>query len=844
MPHGEHFLDDIADAVLDGEPVDWASAESQAQETVRPFLPHLRLVAAVADAQRRALPGAPPAHTPSPPAPGHWGHLGLIEPIGRGTFGEVFRAWDTRLDREVALKLLPASSSTKDHESSIIHEGRLLARVRHPNVVTIHGAEQIGDRVGLWMEFVRGRTLEQALQNGPTHARDVVSIGIELCRAVSAVHAAGLLHRDIKAHNVMRADDGRTVLMDFGAGVERAEGNAAVPAGTPLYLAPEVLAGAPATVRSDIYSLGVLLYHLAGDSYPIKGASIQEVRLAHERGERIALTTIRPDLPANLVRTIERACDPSPSRRHDSADALARDLASLQPRPIAVRIGRAVGAAAAGLAFVFLLSEGWLRVQGQPGLAARLRGALAATLAVPASPAILVRPLTNLGDAGDEALVDTITDGLVRQLGVIDGVQVKSQDTSFMLKDDQADAVTIGRRLGINLVVEGDVRLSGDRLVIHASLISIPSGRALWSEPIERVVNREGDLVALVDDLTRSIVDRLRLKLGRTQRRYETDLATYATYRRAQSLRGGRADRAAEAVDLYKDVLAADPTYAPASAALAATYGYLGLFYPDAANTYVTPRQATALLEPPARQALAFDEFLADAHAAIGVGHALALRWTDADSSFRHAIDLEPTRSTLCADYVLAVLLPSGRLDEAQALLETALERDPLSLDLRRVLARVQLNAGRYDDALEHCQRILERDPTFPFVALFQAWARFFRGDRVEAIQWFEQHAAGADRQVGTADDRIGVLGYLHAMHGRRAEAEAIAALPQFARLPQRQAEISGLLGDRRRALEALERLADLNPVRAAYQLTVPEVGLSLDSPDVRAFRRTRLGLP
>ena len=841
MPPGEHFLDDIAEAVLDGEPIDWASAESSAQEAAKPFLRHLRVVASVADAQRSALPGVPPAPTLSSPAPGHWGHLRLIEQIGRGTFGEVFRAWDTRLDREVALKLLPTASSPTGHESTIIHEGRLLARVRHPNVATIYGAEQIGDRVGLWMEFVRGRTLEQALKTGETRARDVVQIGIELCRAVSAVHAAGLLHRDIKAHNVMRADDGRTVLMDFGAGADLADGAPAVPAGTPLYLAPEILAGQPADVRSDIYGLGVLLYHLASGSYPIQGTSIHDVRLAHERGQRVGLSSSRPDLRADLARVIERACDPSPSRRYESADALARDLTALQPRPVAVRLGRALAAAAAGLVFVVLLSEGWFRLQGEPGLAARLRGALAATLAAPANPVILVRPLANLGDPGSESLVDTISNGLIRQLGIIDGVQVRSQDTSFMLKDEQADSVAIGKRLGVNLVVEGDARLSGDRLVIRAALISVASGRALWFEPVERDVSSEGDLVALVDDLTRSIVDRLRLKLGRTQRRYETDLATYATYRRAHALRGGRDYRAAEAVALYEGVIAADPTYAPAMAALAATYGYLGLFYPDVDRTFIRPQEAIALLEPWARQALALDEFLADAHAAMGFIHALSLRWDDADSSFRRAIDLEPTRSTLYSDYVLAVLLPSGRLDEALRLLETALERDPLSLDLRRVLTRVQLNAGRYDEALDNAQRVIERDPTFPNINQFAAWARFFRGERVEAIRWFEQFAAGDDRKVGTADDRIGGVGDLHAIHGRRAEAEAIAAL--FAWLPQRQAEIYGLLGDQERALEALGRLADLNPVRAGYQLTVPEIGLSLDDPDVRAFRRARLGL-
>ena len=845
MPPGERSLDDIADAVLDGEPVDWAFAESSAQEAAKPLLQHLRLVESVADAQRSAFPTADPTHTRPAPAPGHWGHLRLIEPIGRGTFGEVFRAWDTRRDREVSLKLLPASSSPRNHESSIIHEGRLLARVRHPNVVTIYGAEQIGDRIGLWMEFVRGRTLAQSLKSGETlSARDVVHIGIELCRAVSAVHAAGLLHRDIKAHNVMRADDGRTLLMDFGAGADVTEGAPAVPAGTPLYLAPEILAGQPATIRSDIYSLGVLLYHLASGSYPTRGTSINEVRLAHERGERVGLSRIRPDLRADLARVIERACDPSPSRRYESADALARDLAVLQPRPVGVRIPRALLAIAAAFVVIVLIAEGGLRLAGKPGVAARVRDALAATLAAPANPVILVRPLANIGDPDSESLVDTISNGLIHQLGIIDGVQVRSQDTSFMLKDDQADSVAMGKRLGVNLVVEGDARLSGDRLVVRAALISVPSGQALRSALVERVVSREGDVVAVVEDLTRSIVDRLRLKLGRTQRKYETDLATLATYRRAYSLRGARGYQAAEAVALYKEVLAADPTYAPAMAALAATYGYLGLFYPDVNSTYLPPQEAIALLEPWARKALAFDEFLADAHAAMGFVHALSLRWEEADSEFRRAIDLEPTRSALYSDYALAVLVPSGRLDEAIQLLERGLERAPLSLDLRRVLTRVQLNAGRFDDALENAQRVIEQDPTFPNINEFAAWARYFKGERVEAIQWFEQFAAGPDRKAGTADDRIGVVGYLHAFYGRRAQAEAIAALPQFAvRLPQRRAEIYGLLGDRTRALEALERLADLNPVRAAYQLTVPEVGLRPDDPAVIAFRRTRLGL-
>ena len=258
----------------------------------------------------------------------------------------------------MALKLLPASRGPEDRApSSIIHEGRLLARVRHPNVVTIHGAEQIGDRIGLWMEFVRGHTLEQLLQQQTVFsAAEVVEVGLELCRAVSAVHGAGLLHRDIKAHNVMRAGDGRIVLMDFGTGREREDDASSDLAGTPLYLAPEVLRGQPATVRSDIYSLGVLLYHLVTGSYPVHARTVREVRRAHERGERTAVRTARRDVSPKLGRVIERAIDPRPERRYDSADALGADLAVLRPRPGIVRLAYAAGVAAA---LVLVAAVGW-----------------------------------------------------------------------------------------------------------------------------------------------------------------------------------------------------------------------------------------------------------------------------------------------------------------------------------------------------------------------------------------------------------------------------------------------------------------------------------------------------
>ena len=217
MARSEGLVADLAGAVLDGTPIDWAAAESGADEANRPLLAELRVLATLADLHRR-FPVSLAAATRTGGGDGgerveHWGHLRVLERIGRGAFGEVHRAWDTRLDREVALKLLPADRAGSDGPaSSIIEEGRLLARVRHPNVVTIYGAEQIGGRIGLWMEFVRGRTLKQIVDDGKVFSgAEATEIGVELCQAVAAVHHVGLLHRDIKAQNVMLAENGRAI---------------------------------------------------------------------------------------------------------------------------------------------------------------------------------------------------------------------------------------------------------------------------------------------------------------------------------------------------------------------------------------------------------------------------------------------------------------------------------------------------------------------------------------------------------------------------------------------------------------------------------------------------------
>ena len=311
---------EVAAALADGTPVDWDSAaRSATSEEDRRLLAELRFIARIvgrsADGSSSSL--AQEAHGPARltgtmarHSNEFWGPLRLLEHVGRGSFGDVYRAWDTRLDREVALKLLRRKEHDGDdaRASTVIHEGRLLARVRHPNVVTVYGAERIDGQVGVWMEFIHGKTLEQELrEGGPFDVDRAIGLGIDLADALTTVHRAGFIHGDVKTHNVMCDADGRTVLTDFGAGFELEETIVAASrdvAGTPVCLAPELFARQSATPASDVYGLGVLLYHLVTGTYPVRGGSITEIRAAHVAGVRTLLAAERPDLPAAFTRIV------------------------------------------------------------------------------------------------------------------------------------------------------------------------------------------------------------------------------------------------------------------------------------------------------------------------------------------------------------------------------------------------------------------------------------------------------------------------------------------------------------------------------------------------------------
>ena len=345
MPDEAQLLE-IASAVADGSDVDWDKLAERSDEP--PVVRELRVLADIVRAMRNQAPDAPAVlqSTGHERAAGvvaasddlkEWGHLRVLEKLGNGSYGIVYRAWDTRLQRDVALKLAkPVSLLREFNQARALQEARMLARISHGNVVKVHGADCHDGRFGLWMELVDGRTLEEVLSSqGPMGAQEAVHIGIELCQALAAVHQVGLLHRDVKASNVMRQKGGRILLMDLGAGRPQSKPEVKIigMAGTPLYLAPELFAGGSPSAASDIYSLGVLIYHLVTGRYPIDATSVEAIELAHRRHELRPLRDARPDLPSAFVNVIERALSPVTGERYQTAGAFGNALAAAVGAP-------------------------------------------------------------------------------------------------------------------------------------------------------------------------------------------------------------------------------------------------------------------------------------------------------------------------------------------------------------------------------------------------------------------------------------------------------------------------------------------------------------------------------
>jgi serine/threonine protein kinase/Tfp pilus assembly protein PilF len=708
--------------------------------------------------------------------------------LGAGGMGEVYRARDTRLGRDVALKVIaPRLVGDPSLRSRFEREARAASVLNHPSIVTVY---DVGDSAGVsWiaMEWVEGRTLRQAISDGPLPLGDALSIARQIVDGLAAAHAKRIVHRDLKPENVMLTADGRSKILDFGLArltlgeplegpVSQVETLAAPPSnatregmilGTVGYMSPEQARGLPVDARSDIWSLGVILYEMVAGRLPFAGATPTDVLAAILVKEPEPLKKLRPGIPLELERIINRALAKNRDDRYPQAADLAVDLQNLRtlseerrsrfalsgvdgssirliPRPAVMAL------LALSLAAVALIVGGVARSRLHTGAAA--------------IDSLAVLPLVNVGGSAEtEYLSDGLTESLINRLSEISSLRVMAPSTVFRYKGREADPQRVGRELGVKGVVIGRVDRRGDTLVVQASLVNAADGSQVWGDRFDR---RPSDALALQQEISREIADTLRLKLtGEEQRklvkRYTDSPNAYQFYLRGRYFveKRTRADLG-RAIEYFQKAIVEDPKYARAYAGLAEVHYILPMVCD------VPPKESFPQAKEAAAQALKIDDSLADAHVSMAMIHFwYDWDWKNAELEFSRAIALNPNDSTAHRSYG-HLLSNLSRYPEAVEEMRRALDLDPFSLVSNALLGQCYYHARRYNLAIDQLRKTIELNPNFwlPHHALGRVYER--EGMYEEALAEFWKA-----RDLGGPTITSALAAYTYARMGRRREA-------------------------------------------------------------------------